>query len=86
MTVGERAAYERWLSDDANRRDLDEMQRIWAMLEITHRPASPAVSYWRESRSMRKIMIAATCLVSLSVMVLSLASTSFWTTLDWVNR
>jgi ferric-dicitrate binding protein FerR (iron transport regulator) len=78
MTLEERAVYERWLAEEPHRRALAEMQRVWDMCEVgrAYVPVQPA----------RKVMIACMCVVSLGLLALSYAHTSFWTSLDWVTR
>jgi ferric-dicitrate binding protein FerR (iron transport regulator) len=85
MTLEERAVYERWLAEEPHRRALVEMQQVWDMLERpgqslpsthAHDPVQPA----------RRVMIACMCVVSLGILALSYAHTSFWTSLDWVTR
>jgi ferric-dicitrate binding protein FerR (iron transport regulator) len=83
MTLEERAVYERWLTEEPHRRALAEMQQVWDLLEAPRHslacardPAQPA----------RKVMVACMCVVSLCILALSYAHTSFWTSLDWVTR
>jgi ferric-dicitrate binding protein FerR (iron transport regulator) len=85
MTLEERAVYERWLTKEPHRRALAEMQQVWDMFEAPrHSLASaPALD---PAQPARKVMVASMCVVSLCILALSYAHTSFWTSLDWVTR
>ncbi len=79
MTLEERAVYERWLAEEPHQRALAEMQQVWDMCEASGRVRDPA-------QPARKVMIACMCAVSLGILALSYAHTSFWMSLDWVTR
>lgn len=83
MTLEERAIYERWLAEEPHRRALAEMQQAWDMLEVPRRSLPSASA---RTQPARRIMIACMYFVSLGILALSYAHTSFWTSLDWVTR
>jgi hypothetical protein len=90
MTLTERAGYERWLADDANKAAMAEMNGLWAILDgVAREEGSPemATSGRAASAVARRVMVGVVSAVSLSIVVLSFAGHSgFWTSLDWLNR
>jgi ferric-dicitrate binding protein FerR (iron transport regulator) len=90
MTVEERALYEDWVSDVNNVSAIARMEQAWKALGVAeHRmqgvgkvPSLPS-----RSRLARPALLAAMCVVSLGIGVLSYADdTGFWTTLNWTDR
>jgi ferric-dicitrate binding protein FerR (iron transport regulator) len=90
MTVEERDRYESWVRDAANASAMARLQRAWStlgvaehrLLEAAQQPAPPA-----RSRLARSALLAAMCVVSLGIGVLSYSDeTGFWTTLNWTDR
>lgn len=90
MTVEERALYQAWTSDANNVSAMARLEQAWTMLGAAeHRmegarrepPLAP------RSRLARPALLAAMCVVSLGIGVLSYADdTGFWTTLNWTDR
>ena len=90
MTVDERSLYEVWVSDANNLSAMARMEQIWATVgaaEHRVRGAGQAPSQPPRSRLARSALLAAMCVVSLGIGVLSYADdTGFWTTLNWTDR
>lgn len=87
MTLEERAAYERWLREEPHRQALADMQHLWDMCEAPRRSSSTTSARAGDrGQAARRIMVACMCFVSLGILALSYAHTSFWTSLDWVTR
>ena len=89
MTVEERALYEAWVRDANNLSAMARLEQAWAMVgAVEHRvrEAGPSSAPPR-SRLARPALLAAMCVVSLGIGVLSYADdTGFWTTLNWTDR
>jgi transmembrane sensor len=91
MSLDERAAYEDWRRDRANRAAFAELEQTWDSLDAI-RPhlveASTAMVTARvHPRLSRPALVAAMCAVSLVIGVLSYSGhSSFWTVLDWTAR
>jgi ferric-dicitrate binding protein FerR (iron transport regulator) len=90
MTLDERATYERWLADAANKAAMAEMDRVWAILQSAA-PEEGADGNAASRRTAfavtRNVMVGVVSAISLSIVVLSFAGHSgFWTSLDWLNR
>ena len=90
MTVDERAGYESWARDSTNASAMAQLERAWSILgvaqdrlhETIRQPAPPP-----RSRLARSALLAAMCVVSLGIGVLSYSDdTGFWTTLNWTDR
>ena len=90
MTVEDRARYENWVRDAANRSAMARLEGTWAALGVAEdrlqaavrRPAPPP-----RARFARSALVAAMCVVSLGIGVLSYSDeTGFWTTLNWTDR
>ena len=90
MTVEERALYENWARDSDNLSAMARLEQTWTMLGLAkHRihVAGQAPSLPPRSRLARPALLAAMCVVSLGIGVLSYADdTGFWTTLNWTDR
>lgn len=90
MTVEERALYEAWIGDPGNVSAMDRLERAWAMLGMAGHGAQSATlgpKAPRRSRLARPALLAAMCVVSLGIGVLSYSDdTGFWTTLNWTDR
>ena len=90
MTVDERALYELWVSDANNVSAMARLEQAWQTLRVaehsvtgTRRVSASAP----HSRLARPALLAAMCVVSLGIGVLSYADdTGFWTTLNWTDR
>ena len=89
MTLQERADYEAWLRVAANSAAMDEMQRLWQVMEGLESSPVPdstsakvhPVKVWRSA------LVAILCVAGLGVGMISYAGHSdFWTRLDWVER
>jgi ferric-dicitrate binding protein FerR (iron transport regulator) len=90
MTVDERSLYEVWVSDASNVAAMSRLEQTWRTLGAAEhsisgtRRASASVPH---SRLARPALLAAMCVVSLGIGVLSYADDSgFWTTLNWTDR
>ena len=90
MTVEERSLYEAWVSDANNVSAMARLEQAWQTLGAAEhnipgkRRASASVPH---SRLARSALLAAMCVVSLGIGVLSYADDSgFWTTLNWTDR
>lgn len=90
MTVEERALYAVWVSDADNVSAMARLEQAWQTLGaaehrmIGTRRAPLSVPH---SRLARPALLAAMCVVSLGIGVLSYADDSgFWTTLNWTDR
>jgi ferric-dicitrate binding protein FerR (iron transport regulator) len=90
MTVEDRARYQTWVGDPANASAMARLDRAWSalgavedqLLEATREPAPQL-----RSRFARSALLAAMCVVSLGIGVLSYSDdTGFWTTLNWTDR
>jgi transmembrane sensor len=90
MTVDERALYEVWVSDADNVSAMARLEQAWALVgaaEPRMRGLGQASSRPARSRLARPALLAAMCVVSLGIGVLSYADdTGFWTTLNWTDR
>lgn len=87
MTLEERSAYDLWIEDSSHRSAMAEMQRVWQMFEAVHDSSAPqAARQDQAARSLRKVMVAVMCAVSLGLVALSCVHTPFWTSLNWVTR
>jgi ferric-dicitrate binding protein FerR (iron transport regulator) len=90
MTVEERALYEVWVSDAHNSSAMTRLEQAWAMVgAVEHhmRETGQTPSAPQRSRLARPALLAAMCVVSLGIGVLSYADdTGFWTTLNWTDR
>jgi ferric-dicitrate binding protein FerR (iron transport regulator) len=86
MTVEERALYENWASDSDNLSAMARLEQTWTMLGVA-KQAGQVPSLPPRSRLARPALLAAMCVVSLGIGVLSYADdTGFWTTLNWTDR
>lgn len=90
MTVEERALFETWVRDAANVSAMARLERTWQTLGAAEHRMNGArrkpVSVPR-SRLARPALLAAMCVVSLGIGVLSYSDdTGFWTTLNWTDR
>ena len=90
MTLEERALYEIWARDAANAQAMARLERTWSTLELAQDqlsgPARKPAPHPR-SRLARPALLAAMCVVSLGIGVLSYSDdTGFWTTLNWTDR
>jgi ferric-dicitrate binding protein FerR (iron transport regulator) len=90
MTVEERARYQAWFGDPANASAMAQLDRAWSalgavedrLLDAMREPAPQP-----RSRYARSALLAAMCVVSLGIGVLSYSDdTGFWTTLNWTDR
>ena len=90
MTVEERARYEIWARDAVNAAAMARLEHTWLTLELAQDHVSGAAREPRpqpRSRLARPALLAAMCVVSLGIGVLSYADdTGFWTTLNWTDR
>ena len=90
MALEERARYERWASDPQNLAAIACVERAWSSLDgakdrlqETVRRAEPR----QRSRLARPALLAAMCVLSLGIGILSYSDESgFWTTLNWTDR
>ena len=90
MTVDERALYEVWASDADNFSAMARLEQTWTIVGAAEhgiRGAGRAASLPSRTRLARPALLAAMCVVSLGIGVLSYADdTGFWTTLNWTDR
>ena len=91
MSIEERAAYETWRRDHANRAAMSELEEIWNALGLVEDRALETESLGtgsaRRGRLTRPALVAAMCAVSLAIGLMSYnGQNSFWTTLDWTDR
>lgn len=90
MTLEERAAYEHWLSQAANRAAIARLEKIWARLDIAQDLFSTATGRTQTiggGLQSRFAMIAAMLVAAaVSLPALMLTNGSWWTTLDWWSR
>lgn len=90
MTVEERDRYKAWSADPGNAAAIMRLNRTWSALGVAEDRLDDAL---RESvpqprsRYARSALLAAMCVVSLGIGVLSYSDdTGFWTTLNWTDR
>jgi ferric-dicitrate binding protein FerR (iron transport regulator) len=91
MSLEERADFETWRRNKTNAAAFVEMENVWSALDgaRVHFAELNSMSGPSDQRQgyARFALLAATCVISLSLGVLShSAHSSFWTTLDWTNR
>jgi ferric-dicitrate binding protein FerR (iron transport regulator) len=90
MTMDERSLYEAWASDANNVSAMARLEQAWVTVgaaEQRLRGTGQVPSPPRRSRLARSALLAAMCVVSLGIGVLSYADdTGFWTTLNWTDR
>jgi transmembrane sensor len=87
MTLEERAGYEAWRRETDNAAAMAELEHIWQSLEIAREHFEPDNSSGRRSAFARSALLAAVCVISLGIGIISYSGdSSFWTKLDWVER
>ena len=87
MTLEERASYEAWRREPDNAVAMTELQHIWRSLEIARTHHAPGKSAPRRPALTRSALVAAVCVISLGIGIISYSGdSSFWTKLDWVER
>jgi ferric-dicitrate binding protein FerR (iron transport regulator) len=90
MTVEQRGQYEAWARDAANAAAMARLERTWSTLDSACDQFSGAAKERApqpRSRLARPALLAAMCVVSLGIGVLSYSDdTGFWTTLNWTDR
>lgn len=90
MTVDERALYESWIGEADNVAAMARFEHTWRTLGTAeHRMnrAGRITASVPRSRLARPALLAAMCVVSLGIGVLSYSDdTGFWTTLNWTDR
>jgi ferric-dicitrate binding protein FerR (iron transport regulator) len=91
MSLEERAAYQAWCRDRANRAAITELERTWdslgALREHLGEVTSATADAGAQARYGRPALVATMCAVSLVIGILSYSESSgFWTTLDWMAR
>jgi hypothetical protein len=90
MAIEERTRYELWATDPQNLSAMACVERAWSSLDAardrlqeTVRDAEPQ----QRSRLARPALLAAMCVLSLGIGILSYSDESgFWTTLNWTDR
>jgi ferric-dicitrate binding protein FerR (iron transport regulator) len=87
MTLEERASYEAWRREPDNATAMAELEHIWSSLEIARDHFAPGKSLARRPALARSALVAAVCVISLGIGIISYSGdSSFWTKLDWVER
>ena len=91
MTVEERARYQAWVSDPGNASAMARLDRAWSVAGAVEdrllERAKGGSALQPRSRLARSALLAAMCVVSLGIGVLSYSDdTGFWTTLNWTDR
>src|SRR5258708_4340004 len=91
MTLDERSAYQAWRQHGRNAVAMAEMERLWRSLDIAQNNyaerQTEIMPIRRRGNAARSTLVAAMCVVSLGIGVLSYSSESgFWTNLDWTDR
>ena len=90
MTVEERDRYEAWAADPGNAAAIARLNRVWSTLSVAEDRLDEAMrerAPQPRSRLARSALLAAMCVVSLGIGVLSYSDdTGFWTTLNWTDR
>lgn len=90
MTLEERALYETWAQNAANAAAMARLERTWSSLDVARDHLSGAArepAPQPRSRLARPALLAAMCVLSLGIGVLSYSDdTGFWTTLNWTDR
>ena len=90
MTVDERARYQSWAADPINAAEMARLNRAWSALGVAEDRLLDAMAEPKaepRSRYARSALLAAMCVVSLGIGVLSYSDdTGFWTTLNWTDR
>lgn len=90
MSVEERARYQSWAADPANAFEMGRLNRTWSALGVAEERLLGAMAEPKaapRSRYARSALLAAMCVVSLGIGVLSYSDdTGFWTTLNWTDR
>jgi ferric-dicitrate binding protein FerR (iron transport regulator) len=91
MTLDERSAYQAWHRHGENAAAMTEMERVWRSLDIAQhncaKRQTEIIPVRRRGNAARSTLVAAMCVVSLGIGVLSYSSDSgFWTNLDWTDR
>jgi ferric-dicitrate binding protein FerR (iron transport regulator) len=89
MTLQERAQYDAWQLDPANRAAISEMERLWGLAGLSRLEDSTnsQASAVRLTGFARSALVAILCVASLGAGIISLGSHSeFWTRLDWIAK
>jgi len=90
MTVEERARFQAWAVDPANRTAMARLDKAWSALGAVEDQLLDAIrepAPQPRSRFARSALLAAMCAVSLGIGILSYSDdTGFWTTLNWTDR
>jgi len=87
MTLEERASYEAWRREPDNAAAMAELEHIWRSLEVARDHFAPGKSLARRPALARSALVAAVCVISLGIGIISYSGdSSFWTKLDWVER
>jgi ferric-dicitrate binding protein FerR (iron transport regulator) len=87
MTVEERAVYEAWRRDPGNAASMSELEGVWQSLDVARGHFGPETLLPRRAAFARPALIAAMCIISLGVGIMSYSGENgFWTKLDWVER
>jgi ferric-dicitrate binding protein FerR (iron transport regulator) len=90
MAIEERTRYEIWASDPHNRSAMACVERAWSSLDAAKdrlQETGPHADSRHKSRLARPALLAAMCMLSLGIGILSYSDdTGFWTTLNWTDR
>jgi ferric-dicitrate binding protein FerR (iron transport regulator) len=87
MTLEERAGFEAWRREPGCAAAMVELEHIWQSLEIARVHFAPRKPSPRRATLARSALVAAACVISLGIGIISYSGdSSFWTKLDWVER
>lgn len=87
MTLEERAAFDAWCQKPGNVAAMTELERVWQSAEIARDHFGPVRPAPRRIAFARSALVAAACVISLGIGIISYSGdSSFWTKLDWVER
>jgi ferric-dicitrate binding protein FerR (iron transport regulator) len=89
MSLEERRDFNSWMGDRANAAALAEMERVWTCLDGADLQFADAKAPPPRRTTLRanRALVAAMCVVSLGIGILSYSGDAqFWTTLDWTDR
>ena len=87
MTLEERAGFDAWRREPENAAAMAELEQVWQSLEIARTHFGPGKPSPRRATFARSALVAAVCVISLGIGIISYSGdSSFWTKLDWVER
>jgi ferric-dicitrate binding protein FerR (iron transport regulator) len=87
MTLEERTGFDAWRQEPGNAAAMAELERVWQSLDVAQDHFGPQTSPARRTVFARSALVAAVCVISLGIGIISYSGNSgFWTKLDWIER